>query len=796
MEERLHILGIRHHGPGSAASVEQALDELNPSVVLIEGPTDATQLIKFASTPGMRPPVALLLYPKGYPEAARFFPFAEFSPEWCAMLWATKHGKPVEFIDLPVQASVVEKIEQAKAAAAQIEAGSEDEKHSDNDTESFTDNDEADDSDDTSEIDEADQSDEPDTGEHVAEMVAADPLNALAEIAGHSDGESWWNAIVEQSVQSPAVFDAIHTAMSELRLQVGEKSQTNEREEQREAHMRTCIRKALKSTKGEVAVICGAWHTPALKELDKYSATADKDILKNTKSTPCNSCWIPWTDQRLAFTSGYGAGVVSPGWYRHLWGQHKKTHNNEAETARWQSRVASLLRDEGYDASTASVIEATRLTQSITAVRGLPAPGLIEMQDASLAALCHGEPAPLQLINAKLVIGNRVGAVDESVPQPPLLADLAQQQKKHRIKPEALGREIKLDLRSVSGMSKSELLHRLNLLDVGWGKLSDGQAGRGTFREVWYLQWEPEHAVALAEAVVYGPTVALASAALAVAKAQELTNAEDLANLVRQCLLANLPEAVSLAVKRLQTIAATSAQVTSLMAVLPPLADIQRYGTARDMPVHELGSLVRCIGIEVNSGFRYATRQLDDEAAQQMRQLTRRYDHALELVGEAYLTEGWQTCLKEALNDERAAPLVRGLATRLLHNKQVVELEQTANTLSRSLAPAIPVLDAGAWLEGFIDESGEVFLHDDELFIVVDQWLQAAPEESFIEILPMMRRSFSDFDAVLRRRLMQRLTKTAKVARSSPVEQSESSIGASAFEQVLPLLAQLVELPE
>jgi len=58
--------------------------------------------------------------------------------------------------------------------------------------------------------------------------------------------------------------------------------------------------------------------------------------------------------------------------------------------------------------------------------------------------------------------------------------------------------EIKLDLRSEAGLLKSTLLHRLNLINVPWGKLVDAQAGRGTFREVWVIEWEPTYSVSLA----------------------------------------------------------------------------------------------------------------------------------------------------------------------------------------------------------------------------------------------------------------------------------------------------------
>ena len=54
------ILGIRHHGPGSARSVLAELERLQPDALLVEGPSDASNLIDLIVDPGMRPPVALL----------------------------------------------------------------------------------------------------------------------------------------------------------------------------------------------------------------------------------------------------------------------------------------------------------------------------------------------------------------------------------------------------------------------------------------------------------------------------------------------------------------------------------------------------------------------------------------------------------------------------------------------------------------------------------------------------------------------------------------------------------------
>ena len=163
-DERLHILGIRHHGPGSAASVLDALGTIDPAVVLIEGPTDANEVLSFASSVGMAPPVALLVHATDDPARAAFYPYAEYSPEWQAILWALTHKRVLQFIDLP--------------AGARLDRGDEDE----------------------SELDSV--------------PVSVDPLGMLAEAAGQSDGESWWNALVEQGTHGGSVFPAIAAAMT------------------------------------------------------------------------------------------------------------------------------------------------------------------------------------------------------------------------------------------------------------------------------------------------------------------------------------------------------------------------------------------------------------------------------------------------------------------------------------------------------------------------------------------------------------------------------------------------------
>src|SRR6202022_3979344 len=103
---------------------------------------------------------------------------------------------------------------------------------------------------------------------------------------------------------------------------------------------------------------------------------------------------------RLAASSGYGAGVNAPGWYHHLF-----TVPDDKVVTRWMVKAATLLRGEDLDASSAPVIDAVRLADSLAPLRGRPLAGLDEVNEACRAVLGHGSDVPLHLIGQRLLVG-------------------------------------------------------------------------------------------------------------------------------------------------------------------------------------------------------------------------------------------------------------------------------------------------------------------------------------------------------------------------------------------------------
>ena len=196
--------------------------------------------------------------------------------------------------------------------------------------------------------------------------------------------------------------------------------------------MRRVLRRTAREGFDRIAVICGAWHVPALRQMP--SAASDDRLLRGLPKVKATMTWVPWTYGRLSYASGYGAGIRSPGWYDHLFSSPGQP------IERWLTRAAAVLRADGIPASSAHVIESVRLAGALAALRGRPLAGLEEVTEAAHAVLCEGSDLLVALIQRQLVVGERLGAVPPATPMVPLQRDLTDQQRHLKLRPEVMGR--------------------------------------------------------------------------------------------------------------------------------------------------------------------------------------------------------------------------------------------------------------------------------------------------------------------------------------------------------------------
>ncbi len=685
----VHLLGIRHHGPGSARSVLAALDQLQPSAVLVEAPADVQSALSWVGHPDLVAPVALLGWVAADPARAMFAPFASFSPEWQAISWANKRDVEVRAIDLPMAVSF--------ATAGDV------------------------------------------ADELVADQAPRDPLAELAFAAGDPDPERWWEDVIEHRGDGAPAFSAIAEAMHAAR----EATLPSVAEQRREAHMRRAIRAALKDGHDTIAVVCGAWHVPAL-DVAEHRVGLDAATLRGLPKQKVAVAWVPWTHRRLTRATGYAAGVESPGWYRHVF-----ESPGPDGVGRFFVEAAKVMRERAVLASPDHLIGATRLADSLAAMRGRPRPGLAEVLDAAESVI-----GGIDIVRDVLVIGDTVGSVPAKAPQVPLARDLDKAQRSARLRPATAPDVLEVDLRTPTGLRKSHLLHRLRALDVPWGTPIQGRGSSGTFRETWSLDWQPEFSIRLVERAALGATLESAATARLIERGTQAADVVALVAVLESALLAGLPNAIGVCVEHLARQASLDPDVGHLMDAVGPLAATLRYGDVRGTDAVAMRTVFDGLVVRIVAGVAPACRRLDSDAAAVMADRLTGVQAALSVLDHRARAAEFPQVLVDVAGHRQSHGLVQGRATRLLHDQGVWASTDVERRLAQALSPGTPPTDGAAFVEGFLAGSGTVLVHDTDLLGALDRWLSSLTPDAFESVLVLLRRTFGVFEAAERRQLM------------------------------------------
>lgn len=711
----VHLLGIRHHGPGSCRNVLETLQTLKPDLILLEGPAEAEPLVHFVTHEQMKPPVALLAYQPDCPQHAVFYPFAEFSPEWQTLCYAVGNGIPLRFFDLPLTYAMPLEYPAPEITITEEEEETETEEEETQEAEEET---------------------------AIQESFTGDPFDYLAEAAGYTDGESWWEMNIEQRKDNTEIFQAVKEAVTALREALPKK--TSRLDLLREAWMRKMLRTAQKENFSNIAVVCGAWHVPALETLPKVKE--DNELLKGLEKVKIDCTWIPWTYDRLSLRSGYGAGISSPGWYHYLW------HHPEDDGTVWVSQAAQLFREKGMDISVAHVIETVRLARMTAALRNMPAPSLAEFNEAITTVMGFGDDILLQLIKESLIINNRLGQVPDGVSKVPLLTDVEKTQKRLRVPFTAEIKEVLLDLRKPNDLDKSIFFHRLCLLGIDWAT-PESISGKGTFKEKWTLYHKPEQLVSLIEKAIWGNTLEEATQKYLVHKAVGIENIAALTELLHQIIPTDLPALVETLTTQLDRLSAASSDIAEMMEAVPHLVEIVRYGDVRQMDFSHVGEMLRAMVARILAGGILVCINIDEEAAAELLNKVVAMDYAMATLNDSEMSDMWKEFIRQMQHTAHVHPLLSGYASRLMYDKGEIAPEAMQHTLSFYSSVGNSPSDMAYWFEGFLRSSGSILLLDDKLWNLINTWVCGLEEETFMELLPILRRTFSEFTSPERRKL-------------------------------------------
>ena len=536
------LLPVRHHSPACSYHVRKVIETYRPSVVLIEGPENANELIPVMVHRDTQAPFAV--YYSYYDKTGQlseekehykcYYPFLDYSPELAALRTADELGICASFMDLSY-GNILAASEEGMGLRKK------EEKNNYND-------------------------------DHLLSRNAF--VKRLCEKANLRSFDEFWEKYFEIGgiyKDSDAWFSDLLLYCSQVRENTPEDVIRDEGSLAREAHMsetilqtaagnffKTEFASGVKEKLSEIQkssdaplrilAVTGGFHTPALSvrlrensdpiltdsdgktsclSADMYSAPDKKKTPKKIKSQEQNVYLMPYSMEAADALNGYASGMPYPAFYQKVWERFSEDTDNCYRLTVLDFLVGcgkEVRRKEG-SLSTYDEICAVQMADGLSSLRGKAQPGAYELFDAVLSSYVKGEytiatDTPMQILR-KNMTGNAIGKLCDQAMVPPIVQDFEAQCRQFSLKTgSTLETEATLSLFSSDRHRREScFFHRMLFLNTCYARRVKGpnlqqQKDRNLIREIWRYKWNTQVNAALIDVSVYGATIEEAAGSL------------------------------------------------------------------------------------------------------------------------------------------------------------------------------------------------------------------------------------------------------------------------------------------
>lgn len=718
------FFGVRHLSPAAGIEIKSFLDKTQPELVLVEGPSDLNAMIDSICNPRVRFPIAIMAYTEKPPVRSILYPFAEYSPEVQALLWAHQHGVKAAFMDLPssVFLALPEHDDAAAEDGAESTAGRKSAKNA-----------------------------------GVTESV----YEQLELLTGESH-ESWWERNFEQLGCTGTYREAANAFGKELRnSETGRSKRELAETLVREAYMKRTIADAVKSgvAPEKIVCICGAFHVGGL---ETNTPLAD-DEMNALPSVSSFATLLPYSFFRLSSASGYGAGNSSPSYYQLLFEAFARISADGADrdecmkdfAAKYLVSFAHEHRNTGNIISSASLIEAMRLSQTLAGFRGSRYPNLEDLHDAMTATVGHGHFSEIVYAATKVEIQPTVGYLPQGMSKTAVQDDFNRQLEELKIEKykSEVASALELDLReklsvqsqdaAFRDLYRSFFLNRLVVLGIHFATLVSSGQSNMNWKEVWSMQWSPEVEIQVVEASLLGDSIAGACSQKLKEQTDSAESIEEATSVFRLAFLCGLPEMCRYALKAVQALSADDNALAQLASTAEQLSTVVRYGDLRKFDAAPLRPMLEKLYLRSVLIMQEACKCDDDNAKAICESINK--INVLQLNHD-YLDESMLVdALKEAASRDDLTARCSGFAMSLLLERGKCSDEALSVEISRRLSKGTPADLAAAWFEGLSAKNHYALIARLQVWKQINQYIESLDEDEFMRALIVLRRTFAEF---------------------------------------------------
>ena len=697
----MKTFGIRHFSPAGAYFVRQFLDKVKPDLVLIEGPADFDFLIDDIVSKKLVPPFAIMAYTKEAPIDTILYPFAEYSPEYQAILWARENNKECHFFDLE--------------SDIMLGFG-----RTDDDTKD-------------------------------EETISNEPEKNKSDV----DMEGFWERNLEQSENMDAYRAGSALFGESLRKDTKSDDKSFARDIIRESFMKRKINEYIEKgfDSEKMVAITGAFHTSAIESLE--GAMSDKEY-KELVRRESNITLMPYSYYRLSKRTGYGAGNTAPAYYELLW-QGFLSGDITLHERKYLSSLAKYMREHGGIVSSAQVIEATRLARELAIIRGGSVPTLEDLKDASITCMGGGSFGEMAMGFAETDIGKKIGSVPQDAMQTSIQSDFTTKLKQLKLEKykELVATPLQLDLRenlrvkseesAFLDLNRSFFLYRLVVLGIDFAKIKKSNQDNATWAENWILQWTPEAEIQIVESVLKGDTIVDAVAFVLGEKLSEATKISDIAEVIEAAFNCGLPKIVEGAKRSLDEMANGTIAMCDIADTVSKLSNMISFGDIRKLDREPLVPIVKRLCIRA-SLMLVGESACDDIAAATLADDIQKI-HSVFMMQDFLDESFWFDKLIELSNRDDLNTKISGLATAILLDAGKIDELTLRMEVSRRLSMGMPAELGANWFAGLSMRNHYALIGRLTLWESLSEYLDTLDEGEFRRSVVFLRRAFVEYSA-------------------------------------------------
>ncbi len=699
LSQQVIFFPVRHHSPKVAELVRELARDIQPNVILIEGPADYMPQFDELYLEHQLP-IAIYSYVRLLTgqRLGAFYPFSIYSPEWQAILVGKEIGADVQFIDMPW------------AELATMEEEPIIHRYAD------------------------------------SRLGQSNYVKELCDELGVDGFDALWDKLFEvQTEMSPQNYlERAHTFMYHLRETA---NFIRHSDIEREAFMISKIREALDIYSGKILVVTGGFHSSALYERLHNVPDRDENAYEPV-DLDRGIALTPYSYHRLDSLTGYESGMPNPGFYHQVWvdQETESTHDTHRTLLK---QTALMLRDRKQSVTPADLIAVDTTAHALASLRGHQRVWRRDLIDGIISALVKDELAydfSHPFLNAihELFRGNLIGRLAEGTAVPPLAEQINETLKNYDLVPTPSKHGITLDLMQSDELERSRILHQLRVLGIpGFHQKGKRVANSDETHEEWLIYWQPEFDAAVIERTIYGATLVDASRARLHETLGDIENptATDASSVLLDAALMGMPESNNFYLG-LTHIIGNDQSFFTVTSALDTLLFLYRFDQVLDTSKHtDVGQLLsdtfthgvwllQTLGV---------VQDRDKDLLDGLRALQETYERCGEIlkIGRSEFVELFMSIS----HDDEQTPVMRGAVSGVLLLLNEADDEAILKDMRYFSQPE----QLGDFLTGLFFMAREPIQRNPDMLQRIDDLITNYADDDFLIAVPSLRLAFSFF---------------------------------------------------